>query len=247
MPKAASRANSTAQPGSSTMTGSPGRSRVRLTMSSACVAPTVVMMCSGTVCTLRVESFLASRRRRPASPSGSPYCSEKSCRLREWVTLRTAAGMKVDSSHAGGNTPMPGCGLSLILWNMPRMRAVAFTGDTPGAARPAARAANQWAVLQLAAELSSARSTAAASTPSASAASRMASVAWPFSRTKKPRFLRASTSPCASNWSYADTTVEGLTPFCCAHWRTEGKRAPGASSRLRMRSANRAESCSVSD
>ena len=28
-----------------------------------------------------------------------------------------------------------------------------------------------------------------------------ASVARPFSRTKKPRFLRASTSPCASSWS----------------------------------------------
>src|SRR3989344_3896747 len=68
-----------------------------------------------------------------------------------------------------------------------------------------------------------------------------------ISRTKKPRFLRASTRPCASNWSYAATTVEGLTPCCCAHCRTEGRRAPGASSRLRMRSPKRADSCSVSD
>ena len=195
MPSAARRANSTAQPGSSTITGSPGRSRVRLTMSSAWVAPTVVMMFSGTVCTLSVDSFLASTRRRPASPSGSPYCSEKSCRARELVTLRTAAGMKVDSSQSGGKTPMPGWGLSLILWNMPRISAVALTGDTPGPARPAARAANQCAVLQLAAALSSPGSTGWASSSSATWAAR------PLSRTKKPRFLRASTSPWASSWS----------------------------------------------
>ena len=36
-----------AQPGSSTITQSPGCSRVRLTMSSAWVAPTVVMICCG--------------------------------------------------------------------------------------------------------------------------------------------------------------------------------------------------------
>ena len=148
--------------------------------------------------------------------------------------------MKVDSSHSDGNTPMPGWGLSLILWNMPRMSAVALTGDTPGDARPAARIANQCAVLQLAAALSVARSA-----PRPSPATR--SAAGLFSRTKNPRFLRASTSPCASNWSYAATTVEGLTPFCSAHCRTEGRRDPGASKRLRMRSANRAESCSVSD
>ena len=128
MPSADSRANSTAQPGSSTITGSPARSRVRLTMSSAWVAPTVVMMCSGAVCTLNVASFLASNRRRPLSPSGSPYCSENSCSARVPVTLRTAAGRKVDSSQSGGNTPVPGWGLLLILWNMPRISAVALTG-----------------------------------------------------------------------------------------------------------------------
>ena len=42
MPSWAMRANSTDQPGSSTSTGSPGRSRLRETMSSACVAPFAV-------------------------------------------------------------------------------------------------------------------------------------------------------------------------------------------------------------
>ncbi|MNV06623.1 hypothetical protein D3C71_970090 [compost metagenome] len=242
MPKADKRANSTAQPGSSTITGSPGRSSVRLTMSSACVAPTVVMMFSGAACTFSVASFLDSTRRSPVSPRGSPYCSEKSFNARVLVTLRTAAGMNVDSSQAGGNTPMPGCGLSLILWNMPRISAVALTGGAPRAApRPAPRAANQCAVLQL----PMARSTSWA--PASSSSAPLSSNPLAISRTKKPRFLRASTSPCASNWSYAATTVEGLTPCCCAHCRTEGRRAPGASSRLRMRSPKRADSCSVSD
>src|SRR3989344_5359414 len=73
MPKADKRANSTAQPGSSTITGSPGRSSVRLTMSSACVAPTVVMMFSGAACTFSVASFLDSTRRSPApgAPRGN--------------------------------------------------------------------------------------------------------------------------------------------------------------------------------
>ena len=65
------------------------------------------------------------------------------------------------------------------------------------------------------------------------------------SRTKKPFWLRTSTRPLATNWSYAATTVCGLTPCCVAHWRTLGRRVPLASSRLRMRSAKRCASCSV--
>jgi hypothetical protein len=130
-------------------------------------------------------SFLASARRSPESPSGSPYCSEKSCSARVLVTLRTAAGMKVDSSHSDGNTPMPGCGLSLILWNMPRISEVAFTGAGPW------RLTIQCAALQPAATVGTAAAGAAASSL----------LGAPASRTKKPRFLRASTSPCASNWS----------------------------------------------
>src|SRR5207247_6566153 len=129
------------QPGSSTITHSPARSRVRLTISSAWVAPTVVMICSGTACTLSALNFCESARRRPPSPMGSPYCSEKSRSALTLVTLRTAAGMKVVSSQSGGNTPMPGCGLLLLLWNMPRISAVASTG--------AWRVAIQVAVLQL--------------------------------------------------------------------------------------------------
>ena len=53
--------------------------------------------------------------------------------------------------------------------------------------------------------------------------------------------------PWANNWSYAATTVEGLTPCCCAHWRTEGNRAPGARRRVRMRSAKRLQSCSAKE
>jgi hypothetical protein len=145
MPSAASRANSTAQPGSSTITGSPGRSSVRLTMSSAWVAPTVVMMCSGAVCTFSVASLAASSAAQAGVAQRFAVLQRKSCSARV-VTLRTAAGMKVDSSHSGGNTPMPGCGLLLILWNMPRISAVALTGC---ATRAAPRVANQCAVLQL--------------------------------------------------------------------------------------------------
>jgi hypothetical protein len=137
MPSASSRANSTAQPGSSTITQSPARSRVRLTMSSACVAPTVVMICSGTACTLSALSFCDSARRRPLSPMGSPYCSENSRSAATLVTLRTAAGMKLVSSQSDGNTPMPGCGLLLTLWNMPRISAVASTGACRACIQPA--------------------------------------------------------------------------------------------------------------
>jgi hypothetical protein len=41
---------------------------------------------------------------------------------------RTAVGMKVDSIQSGGNTPMPGCGLSLGRWNMLRMSELASAG-----------------------------------------------------------------------------------------------------------------------
>ncbi len=97
-------------------------------MSSACVAPTVVMMFSGAAGTDSAASRLETARRKPLSPIGSPYCSENWCRARVLVTLRTAAGMKVDSSHSAGNTPIPGCGLLLTWWNMPRIKAVASTG-----------------------------------------------------------------------------------------------------------------------
>jgi hypothetical protein len=62
------RANSTAQPGSSTSTASPGCSSVRDTMSSACVAPTVVTTCSGEAGTPMSASRRDSawRRRRAA-------------------------------------------------------------------------------------------------------------------------------------------------------------------------------------
>jgi hypothetical protein len=128
MPSASSRANSSAQPGSSTITASPARSSVRLTMSSACVAPTVVTICSGPAGTLMFASLVARLRRRPLSPAGSPYCSEKSLSARVLVTRRTAAAVKGESSHSDGNTPMPGCGLSLGRWNMPRMRVLASAG-----------------------------------------------------------------------------------------------------------------------
>ncbi|MDT4831587.1 hypothetical protein FQZ97_651040 [compost metagenome] len=73
MPSASSRANSSAQPGSSTITGSPARSSVRLTMSSACVAPMVVTIWSGPAGTLMRTSFCDRLRRSARSPEGSPY------------------------------------------------------------------------------------------------------------------------------------------------------------------------------
>ena len=72
MPSAVSRANSTAQPGSSTITVSPALSRVRLMMSSACVAPTVVMIWSSAASMPMSCSRAESTRRRCASPMGSP-------------------------------------------------------------------------------------------------------------------------------------------------------------------------------
>jgi hypothetical protein len=53
MPRRVRRANSTAQPGSSTSTASPGCSKVRQTRSSAWVAPTVVTICPGVAATPR--------------------------------------------------------------------------------------------------------------------------------------------------------------------------------------------------
>ena len=89
---------------------------------------------------------------------------------------------------------MPGCGLSLILWNMPRISAVALTGDTLQPPRPATRAEDQCAEPQLVVALSGAKFAVRASMPGALTAP-------PPSRTKNPRFLRASTKPCACNWS----------------------------------------------
>jgi hypothetical protein len=153
MPRASSRANSSAQPGSSTITGSPGRSSVRLTMSSAWVAPMVVMIWSGAAGTLMPTSFCERLRRRLMSPAGSPYWSDSSCSTAVPVMRRTAVGMKVDDIQSGGNTPMPGCGLSLGRWNMLRISELASAGTreaiictamaagmplTPGAAAPLA-------------------------------------------------------------------------------------------------------------
>ena len=72
MPSAANRAYSTAQPGSSTSTASPARSSVRVTTSSAWVAPTVVMICCGAAVTPNSASLCDSAWRSRASPAGSP-------------------------------------------------------------------------------------------------------------------------------------------------------------------------------
>ena len=126
----------------------------------------------------RPASFLDKLRRNPASPAGSPYWSENSFSACVPVTLRMAAGMNVLSSHSGGNTPMPGCGLSLTEWNMPRISAAASTGGRRAGADG---------------DACGARSPAAPGPRGASPAA--------VSRTKKPRLRRASTRPCASSWS----------------------------------------------
>ena len=71
-PKFCNRANSMAQPGSSTITQSPGRSKVRLMMSSAWVAPTVVINCCGAACSPISANLADSTSRKPLSPWGSP-------------------------------------------------------------------------------------------------------------------------------------------------------------------------------
>jgi hypothetical protein len=97
-------------------------------MSRACVAPTVVTIWSGAAGTLMPMSLFDRLRRSAASPEGSPYWSESSCSAAVLVTRRTAVGMKVDDIQSGGNTPMPGCGLSLGRWNMLRIRELASAG-----------------------------------------------------------------------------------------------------------------------
>ncbi|MDT4831588.1 hypothetical protein FQZ97_651050 [compost metagenome] len=44
------------------------------------------------------------------------------------VTRRTAVARKVEAIQSGGNTPMPGCGLSLGRWNMLRISELASAG-----------------------------------------------------------------------------------------------------------------------
>ena len=128
MPSACKRANSTAQPGSSTITASPALSKVRLTTSSACVAPTVLMIWLGAALMFICASLLDSDCLRFASPMGSPYSNENCFNAAGVVTLRTAALKKGLSNHSGGNTPMPGCGLGPAWRNMPRISMAAFTG-----------------------------------------------------------------------------------------------------------------------
>ena len=186
MPRAASRANSTDQPGSSTITGSPAFSSVRLTMSSAWVAPTVVMIWRVVTGMWMAASRCASTSRRAGSPMGSPYLSEWSCSSMPLVARRTAAAMKLVSSQSGGNTPAPGCGLLDAWWNMPRIRAVALICEPLPSTSSPSTAARPFASFLIA---SCVCRTGARGLFDA------------ISRTKKPRCLRASTRPCASSWS----------------------------------------------
>jgi hypothetical protein len=155
---------------------------VRLTMSSAWVAPMVVTIWSGAAGTLMPTSFCDRLRRSAASPAGSPYCSDSSCSIAVLVMRRTAVGMNEESSQSGGNTPMPGCGLSLGRWNMLRISELASAG---------VREAIICVTIDSALTCSG--------SPGGWAGSRPGSR--PESRTKKPRWRRASTSPSAKSWS----------------------------------------------
>ena len=110
MPSAASRAYSTDQPGSSTSTLSPARSSVRVTTSSACVAPMVVTICCGEALTPKSASLSASASRSRTSPAGSPYCSETAPNCAPLVTLRSAPASSGRSSQSAGSVPSPGIG-----------------------------------------------------------------------------------------------------------------------------------------
>ena len=127
----------TAPAAAETSTVSPGLHRVRVTMSSACVAPTVVMICSGEALMPCSTSRLARARRSRCSPAGSPYCSalRPSCAL----TLRMALASSGWSSHSAGSVPRPGMGCAPGGWNMPRISVVALIGTgerRAGAPRP---------------------------------------------------------------------------------------------------------------
>ena len=129
MPSAASRAYSTDQPGSSTRTLSPARSSVRVTMSSACVAPIVVAIWAGEATTPKSAILAASASRRRSSPAGSPYCSATAAVRRLAVARRIAALSTEPSSHSAGSVPRPGIARPPGAWNMPRMSAVALFGS----------------------------------------------------------------------------------------------------------------------
>ena len=140
MPIAVSRANSTAQPGSSTITWSPGAQQR--------AADDVQRMrgADGRDDVLRRGMHAQGRQlvgkhaaQAAVAHAARRIAARTRCSDRVLVTLRTAAGMKVDSIQSGGNTPMPGWGLLLTLWNMPRISAVASIGaSTRGVADPVA-------------------------------------------------------------------------------------------------------------
>ena len=175
MPSAASRAYSTDQPGSSTSTLSPARSRVRVTMSSAWVAPTVVTICSGAGGDAVVGELDRQRLAQPQL-AGRVAVLQRGLRrpARPEVALRIAAASIAGSSHSAGRVPRPGIGL-------PPGRLEHAADQRGGAVRH--RLARRR------------RLRGAASAPRSRRARRRRS------RTKKPRCGRASTRPRASSWS----------------------------------------------
>ena len=129
MPSAARRAYSTDQPGSSTSTASPARASVRVTTSSAWVAPMVVTICSGAAGTPTSARRLDKARRSRRSPAGSPYCSDSGPSSAPVVTRRSALASIGRSSHSTGSVPRPGIGRPPGGWNMPRISVVALMGS----------------------------------------------------------------------------------------------------------------------
>jgi hypothetical protein len=88
------------------------------------------------------------------------------------LTLRRALASSGRSSQSAGNVPNPGIGAAPGAWNIPRMSDVALIGTGTAPPRVSVR-------IRPAAEFDGAVE----------------------SRTKKPRCLRASTKPHASNCS----------------------------------------------
>jgi hypothetical protein len=134
------RANSTAQPGSSTSTASPGCSSVRDTMSSACVAPTVVTTWSGVG---------AARRCRPAgatAPGAAPCAAGRVAIAQPGAARARWRGAARAAAARRPATPRAACPCRATVqpprtWNMLRISAVASTGAAAAGLPPAAAAA----------------------------------------------------------------------------------------------------------
>ena len=175
------------------------------------------MMCSGTVCTLVRGQLLGKQAPQVRIAQRLAVLQRKSCKAARVGDLAHRRGHEGGLQPVGRNTPMPGWGLSLILWNMPRISAVALTGDTRRRTPPA-RAS------QTSARCSSWRSAFGVRSAVRASFTRNMGRRAVFAH-EKPRFLRASPALAPATGHRPPPRWDGLTRFA-RHWRTDGRRDP---------------------